>query len=234
MKANKDEVAIHKNNIKQMSDTFRLAALLAVIGGYLDAYSYLARGKVFANAQTGNMVLFGIRLIEGKWIESINYFIPILAFAAGILVAEGIRSKFSTLNRGHWRQIVLSIEILALFVTAFLSKGTLNMVANTLISFVCALQVQSFRKVNGNTFASTMCTGNLRSGTECLYRFLFKQDKDMKNRCLQYYGIIIFFIVGAGIGAWLTGKMLEKSVLVCCLLLVVAIFMMWNSKEKDS
>ena len=41
---------------RQMSDTFLIAVLLAVVGGSLDAYSYVARGHVFANAQTGNIV----------------------------------------------------------------------------------------------------------------------------------------------------------------------------------
>ena len=38
-------------------ETFRVAALLAVVGGFLDAYTYILRGGVFANAQTGNIVL---------------------------------------------------------------------------------------------------------------------------------------------------------------------------------
>ena len=41
----------------QMSDSFRIGAILAAVGGFLDAYTYLARGQVFANAQTGNIVL---------------------------------------------------------------------------------------------------------------------------------------------------------------------------------
>ena len=40
-----------------------MGALLAAAGGLLDAYTYLSRGGVFANAETGNMVLFGICLI---------------------------------------------------------------------------------------------------------------------------------------------------------------------------
>ena len=44
----------------QMSETLFLGALLTVTGGFLDAYTYLCRGKVFANAQTGNIVLLGV------------------------------------------------------------------------------------------------------------------------------------------------------------------------------
>lgn len=36
-------------------------------GGMMDAYSYIMRGHVFANAQTGNMLLFGVNLSEGNF-----------------------------------------------------------------------------------------------------------------------------------------------------------------------
>ena len=49
-----------------MSESFRIGALLAIIGGFFDAYSYLCRGGVFANAQTGNIVLLGVNIANGK------------------------------------------------------------------------------------------------------------------------------------------------------------------------
>ena len=42
----------------QISESIRLGAILALSGGFMDAYSYMERGEVFANAQTGNMLLF--------------------------------------------------------------------------------------------------------------------------------------------------------------------------------
>ena len=35
-----------------MSETIRLGMILAVTGGFMDAYSYIERDQVFANAQT--------------------------------------------------------------------------------------------------------------------------------------------------------------------------------------
>ncbi len=51
-------------NSAQNPGAERLAAacLLSMTGGFLDIYTYLYRGKVFANAVTGNMVLFGFNL----------------------------------------------------------------------------------------------------------------------------------------------------------------------------
>ena len=41
----------------QTSESFRLSAILSFSGGLQDAYTYNTRGSVFANAQTGNVVL---------------------------------------------------------------------------------------------------------------------------------------------------------------------------------
>ena len=56
-----------------------------------DAYTYLSRGKVFANAQTGNIVLFSTNLFEGRWPQAVHYLIPLLFFAFGVAAAQLIR-----------------------------------------------------------------------------------------------------------------------------------------------
>ena len=69
----------------QMSESFFLTAILAIVGGFLDSYSYLMRGHVFANAQTGNIVLFGVNLQKRDFTQAFYYFVPILAFAVGVI-----------------------------------------------------------------------------------------------------------------------------------------------------
>ena len=41
----------------QMSEAFSTMVFLTLSGGLQDAYTYCIRGQVFANAQTGNIVL---------------------------------------------------------------------------------------------------------------------------------------------------------------------------------
>mgnify|MGYP002084284424 CR=1 FL=1 len=57
----------------QISESIGLGTILALSGGFMDAYSYIERGKVFANAQTGNMLLFGVNLSEGNYQTMLNY-----------------------------------------------------------------------------------------------------------------------------------------------------------------
>ena len=77
-----------KENKKKIAETFRLGLLLCLVGGFTDAYTFTIRGKVLANAQTGNMVFFALRIIEMKWMKALFYFLPIAAFGLGILIAE--------------------------------------------------------------------------------------------------------------------------------------------------
>ena len=183
----------------QMSEAFITALFLSVSGGLQDVYTYLYRGKVFANAQTGNIVLMAVKLFAGEWGETLRYLMPLCAFALGIFVAEFIRLKLKRMQWLHWRQLVVLFEILMLFVVGFLPQE-LNLLANSLVSFSCAMQVQSFRKVNGYAFASTMCIGNLRSGTESLSIYLRDRNIGALKKTAHYYGIILIFAIGAGIG----------------------------------
>ena len=81
-----------------MSESIRLGIILALSGGFMDAYSYMCRGKVFANAQTGNILLFGIYMSERQWDMAIRYLIPVIAFVTGIGVADLVRMKMKEKN----------------------------------------------------------------------------------------------------------------------------------------
>lgn len=216
---------------KQMSETFRLGAVLAVAGGFLDAYTYLVRGKVFANAETGNMVLLGINLLNRQWMTALGYLAPILAFAAGVVAAEAIKRHVSGKSL-HWRQLCVLAEAILLLGVSFLPQE-MNSLANIAVAFVCAVQVESFRKVHGNAFATTMCTGNLRSGTERLWQFLQSGNREALRQAGQYYGIILCFIAGATLGGFLCGWWAERAVLAPCVLLLAAFLMMFWKNGTD-
>ncbi len=218
----------YKVNKYQMSERYITGVLLAVVGGFLDAYTYLCRGQVFANAQTGNMILFGIHLSQGNWKRSLYYLVPIFAFVAGTTIAEIIRSRNEQVPILHWRQVVLAIECITLVVVGFLPEGAWDTLANVLVSFVCALQVQSFRKMNGKVFATTMCTGNLRSGTEHLIHYFQKRDGESIVHSMRYYGIILTFIVGAIIGAVMTNAVGCRSVWTACVGLAAVFLMLFH------
>jgi hypothetical protein len=53
--------------IRTRPEDLPTGVLLAGVGGFLDAYTFVGRGGVFANAQTGNIVLLGVAAGERHW-----------------------------------------------------------------------------------------------------------------------------------------------------------------------
>lgn len=215
----------------EISDSISLAIILTLSGGFMDSYSYMCRGKVFANAQTGNLLLFGVNLSTGNLLQAIQYILPVLSFALGIITAEIVRHKYSQHTNIHWRQITLIIEAFILFFVAFLSQD-FNLLANSLTSFTCGAQVQSFRTVNGSGIATTMCIGNLRCATQALCDYHFLKDKSARKNSFLYFGIIGVFIIGAILGNFFVNLIAEKAIFISSLLLLMGFLWMLVRKEN--
>ena len=216
---------------EQMSEAFFLSVLLAFGGGFQDAYTYIVRDHVFANAQTGNVVLMSMHLLEGRWLDGLRYLLPLSAFAAGVFIAEAIEYRHKHARRLHWRQGVLILEILIMFLVGFLPQRW-NMAANMLVSCSCAMQVHAFRKVEGNTYASTMCIGNLRSATVALFCYAQSGRKQDLRRFLCYTGVLIVFAVGAGLGGVLSALFGERAIWITCVVLALAALLMDLDREN--
>ena len=215
-----------------MSEAVSTGIFLTLSGGFQDAYTYYCRGKVFANAQTGNIVLFGHNVMNGDFGNALRYLVPVLAFAGGVYGAETIRGIYKEYEKLHWRQIVVVLEIVLLFLAGFFPQSA-NMAANIVISFVCAMQVETFRKMKGSAFASTMCIGNLRSATEMLYLFCHTREKEVLRKCLRYYSVILIFAVGAAAGSLMTSWFAERTIWISCGLLFICFCIMFVKEEKE-
>ena len=125
------------------------------------------------------------------------------------------------------------VEILLLFGVGFL-PNTLDLAANALVSFACAMQVQAFRKVHGYPFASTMCIGNMRSGMESLVVYFHLHDRKILYKALHYFGVILLFAIGAGVGAHCVAVFGNKTIWFSCALLLVSLCFMFIQDEKEA
>ncbi len=217
---------------RQMSESIRVAIPLALAGGVMDTYSYLVRDHVFANAQTGNMLLFGIHLAAGRWIECLHYGVPVACFAAGIALCHSIK-LFAKEERLHWRQLALVAEAAILVVVSSIPEGH-SLWANGLTSFACGIQVQAFRKFHGHPLATTMCIGNLRSGTQSVVTWAHDGNKSSLRTGLLSYFVIVCFVVGAVIGNWSRPLLGTRMILLSVALLAVAFCVMFaNHNPAD-
>ena len=220
------------NKKVQISESIELGILLALSGGFMDAYSYIGRGGVFANAQTGNMLLLGVHLSEGDIPDAIRYLCPVLAFTFGIALSDIVRN----LGKGghlHWRQISVVTEAIILAIVSFFPQSH-NLLANSLTSLACGIQVETFRKIHGNGIATTMCIGNLRSGTAAFSAYIREKKSCLLHQALCYYAIIFLFAIGAGIGGRLSVAYGEKAIWVSSILFLISFLIMFIEEIEEA
>lgn len=183
------------------SESVRLGVLLAAVGGFLDVYTFMTRDGVFANAQTANVVLFGIDLASGQWRSAMGYLPPLVAFTLGVFTAEFVSRPVVARIVKRPVRAVLVIEILVIVLVGFVPLSWPNAVVTISISFVAALQVTTFRVLVDQAFSTTMTTGNLRSFSQAVFRRVTVGDKSAGVRALNFGSVITGFLGGAILGA---------------------------------
>lgn len=208
------------------SEALPLGLLLALTGGILDAYTYLNRGQVFATAETGNLVLFGINLALGQWKEAAFYLFPISSYAAGLLVTLTLQRRSSWLFL-RWRQFVVLGECLVVAAATLIPQGRPDPLVNCMIAFISAMQVQTFRKFRGCACATTMCTGNLRSGVEAFYLHLADREPGALERAGVYFGLILSFITGAVVSGLLSPIFAGRTILAAAVPLSISFLLLF-------
>lgn len=223
---------------KVTAESLRLGILLAIVGGFLDAYTFICRGGVFANAETGNIVLFALGITNGNYKNALMAAIPILAFVIGVLVTEKIREVSIRKYEGSEKaeKAILIIEAIVLFIIGFIPSTIPHIFVTSTIAFVSSVQISSFRRLVDSPYSTTMCTGNLRTASQSAYLAITKNDKGASARTIRYVVIILSFLVGASLGGVLTLYFGVKSIWICSLLLLISktIFIIDEYRFKES
>lgn len=206
------ETLINRN--LPVNEQLMFCLLLTAVGGFFDAYTFVNCGGIFANAQTGNLIFVGIDLIEGNFSEVLHYSIPILSFVIGVLVSKFIETKYKELSIFKHIYMLLLTQIAALIIISIKHEYFGVDVRPIVISFICAIQFDGFRKVNNLVFASVFCTGNLRSMSEHLYKYFVLKKKESKIPFLIYLSVITVFLSGVVLGAAMSKYLLHKAIII--------------------
>ncbi|MDN4999335.1 YoaK family protein [Bradyrhizobium sp. GCM10027634] len=184
-------------------ETIAVALLLAFAGGCLDAYTWIIHG-VMANAQTANLVLLWVNGMEGDWMRALQFGPPMLAFAAGIVIAAWLRRA-----TGEKASVISTLLEILLLITIGIFHNRMPEIAGTLgISLVAAIQAAVFIKVEGATYSTVMITGNMRQAIEGIFAVA---SGGVGVETLRRSGIFAAVCCAFGLGAAL-GALMTKAV----------------------
>ena len=199
-------------------ETVQIALLLAFAGGYLDAYTWIIHG-VMANAQTANLVLLWVYGTVGEWERAFQFIPPIAAFMVGVVIAAWLRR--ATGDRAS--AISTLIEILLLIAVGILHNRLPDLAGTLGISFVAAMQMAIFARVEGVAYSSVMITGNLRQAMEALFAVMSGQFGSLRRSGI-FAALCVAFGIGAAVGAYATKGIPDLALGLPVMALLIVLF----------
>jgi uncharacterized membrane protein YoaK (UPF0700 family) len=212
-----------------------IACLLSLSGGFLDAFTYIGHGAVFANAMSGNVVLMGVKAAAEDWRAAFNHIPPLFAFTAGVFMAQAIRLPFPRLDARWPALLSLILEIVVLTVIAFLPRGFPDIWIVLSISFVAALQNSSFTRVRSWSYNSVVTTGNLRRFAEQLFAGMVPRlDRQALEQAGVFGAICLAFLVGALAGGLTNGGLHNAALSIPVLVLIYVLWRCWRTYPQSA
>ncbi|WP_439030038.1 YoaK family protein [Gordonia terrae] len=189
------------------STTLRFALLITAACGFLDSYTFLSRGGVFANAQTGNVILLALNLSERRWYQASGHLWPILAFLVGVVLAVHVKAgRFDRLLIYPIR-VTMALQVAILVVIGFVPTSVPHSYVTIPIAFITAMQIELFRNIGDLNYIAVATTGNLMRLVEAGYGVAVDRTSESRRALTVYARVVGAFAGGALIGAICTQVM---------------------------
>lgn len=188
-------------------------ALLMGVGGFFGAFTYVLRGGVFCNAQTGNLVLLAIALGDGNWTRVLYLILPITAYFLGGVVSEAIAGPIKKLHLIRWDTLFVLIEMAAVIVLALLPETFPYQVTQIAVNFICSMQYNTFRQAQGVPMATTFCTNHLRQLAIWATKYAKHHRPPEKLRFLSHLLMLAVFVAGGFVSTLLCRLLGSKALL---------------------
>lgn len=199
-----------------------MCVLATAAGGAMDAWVYLDHGHVFANAQSGNVVLMSIALARGDGFGAARRLPSLFAFVAGMAASRlaGVWLKRAGLNS---RDLRFGVEAALLVGLALVADHWSNDAVTAGVGLIAGLQITALSHVGGWGFNTGMTTGNLRSLVNASVKVIHGSREDRPQVALMA-SITLAFFAGALVGAWLTPR-LHGSTLAVIAAMIAAVLL---------
>ncbi len=188
----------------ERSRTLWFAVLLTLTNGFLDAHTYIARGHVFANVQTANVIFSAINVSERHFSQALAHVWPLLAFIAGMLLASHIKSGRVEQLVPHSLRWTIGVQAVVLAIIGFVPASVDHNFVTVPISFLAAVQIGLFRNIGDLAYLPVATTGNLMRFMESAYDGFVEKRAESRRPLVVYGTLILAFASGALAGALAT------------------------------
>jgi len=196
-----------------------IAIGLTFVGGFIDAYTFVQRGRVLAAGQTGNIVFLSVDIAQHNLPGIVTKIMTMVFFCLGIATVEIMKHKK---NRSHyWRLTSLVVEMLVCIIVGFLPKTISNLYVVPPLAFVMAMQNVSFSQIEGLGYNNVFSTGNLKKSVISFVEYFYHGRQTDITSAKIYFELVLGFSSGAVVSALLQRWLFIKTIWLVPVLLII-------------
>ncbi len=200
---------LHKffNNKEEFAPNERLwlFCMLMLVAGFFGGFTFSLRGRVFVNAQTGNLVLLSLGFATWDTALIKNALATFLAYFCGIIMAEFISKKINKTSFLIWERILLIFSIIVTICLGFIPEAAPYEFTNFPIAFTAAMQFNTFEKAHG---------------------------MGMVRISLSHLSMILSFIIGATLSIFLGRFLFGKAIWLSTIFLIITFYFFSKSIKE--
>lgn len=232
---------MNKNKLKEFYDNklefppnerLWLFCMLMMIAGFWGGFTYSLRGKVFVNAQTGNLVFLSLGLATWDIPLVKNALATFLAYVCGIIFSELVSKTINKISSYMWERILLFISLLVTIALGFLPESAPHELTNFTIGFTAAMQFNTFEKAHGMGMATPFCTNHVKQASANFIRYLKTGDKNKKRISLSHLSMIVSFVIGATTSIFLGRFLYGKAIWFSSILIFITSYFFCKSVKE--
>lgn len=163
--------------------------------------------------------------------QVLNFTIPISFFVFGQFFTYLARKCFlkSPYSWHFGSSIMMTLlVILAVILTPLFPNGF----TMAILAFVASIQVETFRKLRGASYANVMMTGNVKNAAYLWFMGIIEKDRDLQKRGRNIFIIILSFMVGVIISTRLSLLLGEYALSFILLPLLYVNVQLWYEKKS--
>ncbi len=209
---------------------------LMTVSGFWGAFTYLLRGNVFCNAQTGNVVLMGLALGSGDIREGLYYLVPIFAYLAGSFISEILPNPIKRSIKIRWDTLLIGIEIIVVIFIGFVPESAPVQISQVAINFIASMQYNTFRQAQGTPMATTFATNHIRQigiGLAKEFHHRNSDDKSHRPKLAKHTIMLLYFLLGAVIGTVFCNMIKGRAMWITAAPLLLLFCLMMRDDKKN-
>lgn len=222
-----------------MCERVWLFHVLIAVGGFFGAYTYLLKGNIFCNAQTGNVVLMGMAFGSFDFAEGFYYFVPISAYLLGAIVSEILPNPIKHKLAIRWDTLLILIEMIVVAIIGFIPSSAPVQISQVAINFIASMQYNTFRQAQGMPMATTFVTNHIRQIGIGMAKELHHHktgDKSHRKKLINHLEMLLFFVLGAFVGTVFCNIMADMAIWITLIPLGIIFALLLHADlttEKD-